>query len=60
VLRNAFQIDASSARPKSWDEYKNVVFDFVITVSDNAKERIPFWPGQPIIAHCTSPEETDT
>ena len=33
VLRNAFQIDASSARPKSWDEYKDVVFDFVITVS---------------------------
>ena len=56
VLRDAFKIDASAARTKSWDEYRDVVFDFVITVCDNAKERCPFWPGQPIIAHWPSPD----
>jgi len=28
-----------------------VLFDFVITVCDSAKEKCPIWPGQPIIAH---------
>jgi len=56
VLRDAFKIDASAARTKSWDEYRDVAFDFVITVCDNAKERCPFWPGQPIIAHWPSPD----
>ena len=59
VLHKAFKIDASSARPKSWDEYKDVVFDFVITVCDNAKERIPFCPGQPIIAHWPLPDPAE-
>lgn len=51
VLRENYQIDASDARSKSWSEYKDVKFDFVITVCDNAKESCPNWPGQPIIAH---------
>jgi protein-tyrosine-phosphatase len=59
VLLKAFKIDASSARPKSWDEYKDVVFDFVITVCDNAKKRLPFWPGQPIIAHWPLPDPAE-
>jgi arsenate reductase (thioredoxin) len=52
-------VDVSAARSKSWDEYKGYVFDFVITVCDNAKERCPFWPGQPIIAHWPSPDPAD-
>ncbi len=27
------------------DEYKNIDFDYVITVCDNAKERCPFFPS---------------
>jgi len=51
VLKECFHIDASSARSKSWDEYKEIEFDFVITVCDHAKESCPVWPGQPIVAH---------
>jgi Protein-tyrosine-phosphatase len=50
VLQESFKIDASEARPKSWDVYKDVIFDFVITVCDHAKETCPVWPGQPITA----------
>ncbi len=51
VLRERFQLDASSARSKSWDEYRGVTFDFVITVCDSARESCPVWPGQPMVAH---------
>ena len=51
VLRERFNIDASDARSKSWDEFRDVTFDFVITVCDNARESCPVWPGQPIVAH---------
>jgi len=51
VLRERFRIDAGEARSKSWEEFKNVSFDFVITVCDNARESCPVWSGRPIIAH---------
>ncbi|MCE0483241.1 MAG: arsenate reductase ArsC [Methylacidiphilales bacterium] len=56
VLKENYKIDASAARSKSWTEYKDVVFDFVITVCDNARESCPIWPGQPIVAHWASPD----
>jgi len=56
VLRDTFKIDAPDARSKSWEEFKDVEFDFVITLCDNAKESCPVWPGQPIIAHWNSPD----
>ena len=51
ILRDHFHIDAGDARSKSWEEFRDVAFDFVITVCDKARESCPVWPGQPIIAH---------
>lgn len=56
VLQDIYNIDASGARSKSWEEFKDVKFDFVVTVCDNARETCPVWPGQPIVAHWSSPD----
>ena len=56
VLRDVYNIDASEARSKSWEEFKDVQFDFVVTVCDNARETCPIWPGQPIVSHWSSPD----
>jgi arsenate reductase len=56
VLKDVYNIDASEARSKSWEEFKDVDFDFVVTVCDNARETCPIWPGQPIVAHWSSPD----
>ena len=56
VLKDLYHIDASDARSKSWEEYKELNFDFVITVCDNARESCPYWPGQPIVAHWGVPD----
>src|SRR5262249_49128392 len=54
LLRNDYQVDVSGARSKSWEEYRDVNLDFVITVCDSARESCPVWPGQPIVAHWAS------
>ena len=51
VLQEDFRIDASSARSKSWDEYREVVFDFVIT---RVRQRARALPNLARTAyHCT-------
>ena len=37
-------IDISNHTSNNIDEYRNIDFDFVITVCDNAKEHCPFFP----------------
>ena len=37
-------IDISHQTSNNINEYRNIDFDFVITVCDNAKERCPFFP----------------
>ena len=38
-------IDISNHTSNSIEEYRNIEFDYVITVCDNAKERCPFFPS---------------
>ena len=56
VPREDFKMDASDACSKSWQEFNDAQFDFVITLCDSARENCPVWPGQPIIAHWSSPD----
>jgi arsenate reductase len=59
ALKDRYGIDAGDARSKSWDEFKEVKFDFVITVCDHAKESCPVWPGHPVLAHWGSPDPAE-
>ncbi|HEY1791716.1 MAG TPA: arsenate reductase ArsC [Opitutaceae bacterium] len=59
VLSENYGIDAREARSKSWDEFRDVRFDFVITVCDNAKEACPIFPGHPVTAHFGSPDPAE-
>ena len=56
ILRQMYKIDTSRARSKSWDEFEELTFDFVITVCDSARESCPIFPGQPIVAHWGIPD----
>ncbi|WP_265427153.1 arsenate reductase ArsC [Chryseobacterium sp. YIM B08800] len=44
-------IDISNHTSNHIDEYKNIDFDFVITVCDNAKENCPYFPTTAKIFH---------
>jgi arsenate reductase len=38
-------VDISSQKSQHLDEYADIIFDYVITLCDNAKERCPIFPG---------------
>lgn len=44
-------IDISNHTSNHIDEYKNIDFDFVITVCDNAKENCPYFPTTAKVFH---------
>jgi arsenate reductase len=44
-------VDISSHRSKHLDELKDIDFDFVITVCDNAREHCPIFPGKTRLFH---------
>jgi len=50
ILKDNYKIDAGEARSKSWDEFRNMHFDMIITLCDKVKELCPFFPGQSKIA----------
>jgi arsenate reductase (thioredoxin) len=49
-------IDISQHTSNNMEEYRNVDFDFVITVCDNAKERCPFFPSNAKKFHYNFPD----
>jgi arsenate reductase len=49
-------IDISKHSSNNVDEYKNVNFDFIITVCDNAKESCPVFPSNAKRLHCNFPD----
>ena len=42
-------VDISKHVSKTIDEFRDEVFDYVVTVCDNAKETCPFFPGKNVI-----------
>jgi arsenate reductase len=44
-------VDISQHQSKHIDTLKNVVFDYVITVCDNANESCPMFPGKTKVIH---------
>lgn len=44
-------IDISQARSKSVDEFTKEIFDYIITVCDNARESCPVFPGNATRIH---------
>ncbi|MEQ8236111.1 MAG: arsenate reductase ArsC [Syntrophomonadaceae bacterium] len=47
-------VDMSGHRAKNIDEYRDMEFDYVVTVCDAAKETCPYFPGRRVIHHSFS------
>ncbi|WP_224365648.1 arsenate reductase ArsC [Hyalangium versicolor] len=59
VLRERFHLDPAGARSKSWEEFRDLPLDLIITICDKAREALPLWPGQPVVAHWDEPNPVD-
>jgi arsenate reductase len=49
-------IDISKQTSNNVEEYRNIDFDFVITVCDNAKENCPYFPAKAKKIHYNFPD----
>jgi arsenate reductase len=49
-------MDISGHTSNNIDEYRNIDFDFVITVCDRAKEHCPFFPSKALKFHHNFPD----
>ncbi|MBL7911947.1 MAG: arsenate reductase ArsC [Bacteroidia bacterium] len=56
AIMNEDGIDISHHTSNNVDEYKNIDFDFVITVCDNAKENCPYFPSNAKKLHFNFPD----
>jgi arsenate reductase (thioredoxin) len=56
AIMNEDGIDVSKHTSNNIEEYRNIHFDFVITVCDNAKERCPFFPSNAKKFHYNFPD----
>ncbi|MGE5416513.1 MAG: arsenate reductase ArsC [Acidobacteriota bacterium] len=52
-------VDMSAHYAKSINDFKNVEFDYVVTVCDKAKEACPFSPGKQVIHRSFSSASTE-
>jgi arsenate reductase (thioredoxin) len=50
------KIDISHHTSNNIDEYRNIDFDLIFTVCDNAKERCPYFPSSAIRVHYNFPD----
>lgn len=49
-------IDISHHTSNNIDEYRDIEFDYVITVCDNARERCPYFPSKAVKLHQNFPD----
>jgi arsenate reductase len=49
-------IDISSHTSNHINEYKDIIFDYLITVCDHAQENCPYFPSQAIKLHYNFPD----
>ena len=52
-------IDISEGESKAVDAFRDVPFDAVITVCDDAAENCPVWPGSGKVTHIGFPDPAD-
>ncbi len=51
VLKDKFRIDASDAKSKTWEAFKDRHLDFIVSVSEQAEETSHAFPHKPLLAH---------
>lgn len=56
AVMNEDGIDLSEHTSNHIDEYRDITFDFVITVCDSAKEHCPYFPSQAKTVHQNFPD----